>query len=92
MVHCKAVITNSLHGTIFAIIFNKPFISFIFKNSPKERLISLREILNLQNRIYEYDKCPKFSLLKKPLNIDKAFLYKMKLKSIKFLKRNLGII
>ena len=92
IVHCNAVITNSFHGTIFAIIFNKPFISFIFKNSPKERLISLKETLNLKNRIYDYDKIPKFNLLKKPLNIDKALLHKMKLKSIKFLKKNLGII
>ena len=92
MVHCNAVITNSFHGTIFAIIFNKPFISFIFQNSPKERLISLKETLNLQNRIYDYDKIPKFSLLKKPLNINKALLHKMKLKSIEFLKKNLGII
>ena len=39
----KAVITNSYHGTIFSIIFNKPFVSFIFKNSPRERFISLKK-------------------------------------------------
>ena len=34
---CKGVITDSYHGTIFSIIFNKPFISFIFENNGRER-------------------------------------------------------
>ena len=29
IINCKAVITDSYHGTIFSIIFKKPFISFI---------------------------------------------------------------
>ena len=56
MINCKAVVTNSFHGTIFSIIFNKPFVSFIFKDSPKERLISLKETFKLGNRIVEYNK------------------------------------
>ena len=28
--NCRAVITDSFHGTIFSIIFNKPFISFVY--------------------------------------------------------------
>ena len=45
--NCKAAITNSFHGTIFSIIFKKPFVTFIFKGSPKERLISLKKLLNI---------------------------------------------
>ena len=50
---CKAVITNSFHGTIFSIIFNKPFVTFIFKNCPKESLKSLKNIFKIENRIFE---------------------------------------
>ena len=70
IVNCKAVITNSYHGTIFSIIFNKPFVSFIFKNSPKERMISLKNAFNIQNRIFEYNIFPDVNILKTPLNIN----------------------
>jgi hypothetical protein len=49
--NCKAVITNSFHGTIFSIIFNKPFISFNWKGSAEERLKSLGKLLGVENRI-----------------------------------------
>jgi len=85
----KAVITNSFHGTIFSIIFNKPFISFIFKNSPKGRLYSLKSIFKLGNRIIEYNEQPDINLLKTPLNINETFLELMKYQSINYLKKNL---
>ena len=89
--HCKAVITNSFHGTIFSIIFNKPFISFIFKMSPKERLYSLKHLFKLENRIIEYNEKPDINLLKIPLNISDSLMKLLKNKSINFLKKNLGI-
>jgi hypothetical protein len=92
IVNCKAVITNSFHGTIFSIIFNKPFISFIFKNSPKERLISLKNAFNIQNRIFEYNQFPDINLLKTPLNINYTLINSLKNQSIAYLKKNLGII
>ena len=88
---CKAVITNSYHGVIFSIIFNKPFIAFIFKNSPKERLISLGNLLDIRNRIFEYNEKPKINLLSIPLKINLKKLDLMKTKSINFIKKNLGI-
>lgn len=91
IVNCKAVITNSFHGTIFSIIFNKPFVSFIFKNSPKERLISLKNAFNIQNRIFEYNQFPDISLLKTPLNINYTLINLLKNQSIAYLKKNLGI-
>jgi hypothetical protein len=91
IVNCKAVITNSFHGTIFSIIFNKPFVSFIFKNSPKERLISLKNAFNIQNRIFEYNQFPDINLLKTPLNINYTLINSLKNQSIAYLKKNLGI-
>ena len=90
--HSKAVITNSYHGTIFSIIFNKPFISFVFKNSPKERLYTLKHLFNLENRIVEYYEQPDVNLLNTPLNFNETLMKLMKDESINYLKKNLGII
>ena len=85
MINCKAVITNSFHGNIFSIIFNKPFVSFIFKDSPKERLISLKENFKLGNRIVEYNKEPKISLLTTPLNLNYTLINNLKIQNINFM-------
>ena len=87
----NAVITNSFHGTVFSIIFNKPFITFYFKNSPKERLISLKKALEIKERFYEYYQTPDIKLLTTPLRINIQLLNSLKIKSINYLKKNLGI-
>ena len=51
--NCKAVVTDSFHGTVFSIIFNKPFITFKRKND--ERLKTLGNLLGIQKRILNYD-------------------------------------
>ena len=91
IINCKAVITNSFHGTIFSIIFNKPFVSFIFKDSPKERLISLKNTFQIENRIFQYNQIPNVSLLTTPLNINYDLINSLKSQSINYLKKNLGI-
>jgi len=91
IINCKAVITNSFHGTVFSIIFNKPFVSFIFKNSPRERLNSLKKIFNIGNRIFEYNQFPDVNLLSTPLNINDQLMNSLKIQSINYLKKNLGI-
>ena len=85
----KAVITNSFHGTIFSIIFNKPFISFNRKGSAEERLKSLGDLFGVRNRIISNEQKPEIKLLKMPLYINMQVLKKMKIKSIKFLKKYL---
>jgi hypothetical protein len=90
IINCNAVITNSFHGTIFSIIFKKPFITFFFKNSPKERLISLKEELQIKGRFYEYNQNPDIKLLTTPLKINIRILNSLKIKSINYLKKNLA--
>ena len=54
--NCQSVLTDSYHGTIFSIMFNKPFISFIdtnTRNLGKGRFDSLKEVFNLENRIFD---------------------------------------
>ena len=55
--HSKAVFTDSFHGTIFSIIFKKPFITL--KNDVRggERFLSLLEPLNLRYRLFENLSC-----------------------------------
>ena len=80
--------TNSYHGTIFSIIFNKPFISFISKNSAKERFYSLKKTLEIKNRIVESNKFPSINLLTTPLNINQSLINSLKIKSINFLYKS----
>ena len=89
----KAVITDSFHGTIFSIIFNKPFISYINSKRGRVRFYSLKETFNLGKRILfpKKNSKPDINLLTKPLNINKRLFNKLKKFSIKYLKRNLGI-
>lgn len=45
------VITDSFHGTVFAILFNKPFISIGNKNRGIDRFLSLLRLFNLESRL-----------------------------------------
>jgi len=90
----EAIITDSFHGTIFSIIFNKPFISFINSKRGRLRFYSLIDTFNLKKRIiFPFKKNrPNIGLLTEPLNINKKRLKKMKNLSIYYLEKNLGII
>lgn len=47
----KFVITDSFHGTIFSIIFNKPFYAIANKNRGLTRFTSLLKLFNIENRL-----------------------------------------
>ena len=87
--NCKAVITNSYHGTLFSIIFNKPFITFEKNND--ERFNSLKDLLGINERIFKYKDKPNANLLKKELIINKVKLKQLKNISLNYLKKNLFI-
>ena len=91
ILHSKAIITDSFHGNIFSIIFNKPFITFFHKSSAKERFYSLKELFGLGNRFFELNEQPDIRLLETTLNINRTIMKLMKIKSINFLKKNLRI-
>lgn len=56
--NASAVVTNSFHGTVFSLIFNKPFLSVHqtgkFENQ-NVRIDSLLEDFELKNRIFSGD-------------------------------------
>ena len=89
----KAVITDSFHGSIFSIIFKKPFITYLNKGRGSGRFISLIKTFNLSNRIIFPKKFNKvnINLLKTPLNINQSLLNYLKNNSINFLKKNLNL-
>ena len=87
--YSKAIITNSFHGTLFSIILNKPFITFLYENTGKERFNSLTDIFDIENRLFEINSNPKISLLEEPLNLKMNKFYSFKNQSINFLIKNL---
>lgn len=72
---CTYVITDSFHGTIFSIIFNKPFIILANEKRGIARIESLLEIFDLKNRIYT-GKHTILDILKLDINWDKVNLIK----------------
>ena len=83
--YSKAVITDSYHGTLFSIIFNKPFITFIYEYSGKERFNSLKEVFNIGNRFFDIDSFPDITLLENPLYLNMTSFNLLKKEStIKF--------
>ena len=52
--HSDLVVTNSFHGTVFSILFEKPFVSLLIEGSGmNDRLTTLLEKLELSDRIYK---------------------------------------
>ena len=87
--NCKAVVTHSFHGTIFSIIFSKPFITICGKGWSEERFKSLGKLLGIENRFVYYNQSPNISLLITPLNVNYSIIEELRIRSINFLKKNL---
>jgi hypothetical protein len=89
----KTVITNSLHCTIFSIIFKKPFITFNFKSNGFERLKSLSELLGFKNRIVDNNNIinQNISLLTIIPKINYKILNEKRVESLEFISRNLKL-
>ena len=91
---CNVMITDSYHGTVFSIIFNKPFLTFINSNRGNIRFFSLNKTFQLSDRfIYpkNFNKIDIEILTKKP-DINITLFNILKKNSIQFLKQNLEII
>lgn len=90
-IDAKMVITDSFHGCVFSIIFNKPFWVIVNKDRGESRFISLLNDFNLTNRIIATS--PNESLdFTRPIDWETVNLQKniLKQKSLKFLKDSLA--
>lgn len=89
--NAEFVITDSFHGTVFSILFKKPFISFVNKERGASRFESLLGKLGLENRlIYDIQNFD-MSILNEPIHYEEVHqkLEILKENSIKFLKENI---
>jgi hypothetical protein len=89
--HSKAVITNSFHGILFSIIFEKPFVAFNPELRGNERFNTLKEVYGLKKRIVSENNKPNISLLTGPFDVNMKIFDDLRNKSIDYLKVNLGI-
>lgn len=86
------VITDSFHGTVFSLIFNKPFISIGNESRGKARFISLLSMFNLENRLISHPDEINSVLIHEPIDFDivNLKLAELKQQSFSFLKSSLS--
>ena len=89
--YCKAVITNSYHGVLFSIIFNKPFVTFLKSIRGNERFNTIMEVFGIKDRFFGENKWPSLDLLSTPLNLNYTIIDYYRNISINYLKKNLKI-
>lgn len=85
--NCKCLVTDSFHGTCFAINFNRPFIEVLPNTSTGSRNQSILKLTGLENRIVkDFDD---FSIFEEVIDYNKvnAILKKERLASLDILKR-----
>lgn len=88
------IITNSFHGTVFSIIFNKPFITIVNKERGASRFYSLLGKFDLKDRIIETaelstEKLEKLAHQKVNFEHANKKLKEMKQESLSFLLNSL---
>lgn len=88
----KFVITDSFHGTVFSIIFNKPFISIGNEKRGLARFNSVLSLFNLNNRLInklDFEKMDRILSEQIDWNSVNSSIQLEKSKSLKFLIENL---
>lgn len=62
------VVTDSFHGTVFSILFNKPFISLCNNERGVARFKSLLKIFNLEERLFDNHSSVDVNIINKPID------------------------
>ena len=85
------VITDSFHGTVFSILFNKPFITFVNHDSVASRFYSLLKKLNLEDRLIRDVNLFNDEILQQPIDYSavNSTLEELRKDSYAFLKQTL---
>lgn len=87
------VVTDSFHGTVFAILFKTPFISIANEGRGADRFKSLLSLFGLQERLvhnYDLAEAERIANLQIDWNKIGAALEEMREYSLNFLKENLS--
>lgn len=85
------ILTDSFHGTVFSIIFNKPFISIANKGRGITRFHSLLKVFGLENRLIFEEQGISKEMLSESIDFNKinAIMSAERNKSFKLLKEQL---
>ena len=86
------VVTDSFHGTVFSIIFNKPFVAIVNKERGAARFTSLLNMFGLSDRlVYSIDDIEK--IYSKSIDYDHVndVLRSKRIESLEFIYSNLHI-
>lgn len=85
------IVTDSFHGTVFSIIFNKPFVTLTNTGRGSTRFTSLLKVLGLESRLIDSYEDLTLDLLSAEINYEKVNLKISELKqySLDFLISNL---
>ncbi|KIZ32651.1 hypothetical protein OO18_29565, partial [Raoultella ornithinolytica] len=86
------IVTDSFHGTVFSILFNKPFIALCNKERGAARFTSLLQMFNLESRLVtdcnDVDDDTLFSAI--DYEHVNEILSQLRVQSFKFIERALG--
>ena len=87
----KFVVTDSFHGTVFSIMFNKPFIVIANKSRGLSRFTSLLKMVGLENRLLFSASELTDELIKSTIDFSavKASIASERIQSIEFLSKYL---
>jgi polysaccharide pyruvyl transferase WcaK-like protein len=86
------VVTDSFHGTVFSIIFNKPFISIANSQRGTTRFTSLLKLFGLENRLIVNESEVTPELIKAPIDYEQInkIREEKKVQAFRFLKEALN--
>lgn len=68
--NAEYVITDSFHGTVFAILFHKPFICIVNSSRGAARFTSLLQVLGLEERMFSENGVFDAGIVDKPIDYD----------------------
>ena len=88
----RFVVTNSFHGLVFSIIFNKQFVFVSTNPQNVTRAKNILEKLNLMDRLfYSYEDLVQSSVWENSIDYNKvnSYLVELRHQSIRFLKENI---
>ncbi|WP_196934696.1 polysaccharide pyruvyl transferase family protein [Sphingobacterium hungaricum] len=86
------VVTDSFHGTVFSILFNKPFLAIVNEERGASRFYSLLKLFDLENRLITNVRAFNENILEENIDYDKVnqILENLREKSLLFIKSNIN--
>ena len=92
IMHCSCFITDSFHGTAFALNFNKDFIEILPNTSTSSRNLSILRLTKLENRIVS--DFNDFSLINERINYKdvNSILYEQRKLSLEKIESILSVL